>query len=59
MPNKKNTGNDTSKKKQNPPKVSSDVGNYEKHPFFVKKLNKAKEFVVKVGLPNVLVENIR
>jgi len=56
MPNKKNTGNDTSKKKVIPPKVSSDVGNYEKHPFFVKKLNKAKELIDRVGLPNVLVK---
>jgi len=28
------------------------VGNYEKHPFFVKKNNAAKEVLVKVGLPD-------
>jgi len=27
------------------------VGNYEKHPFFVKKNNEAKETLAKVGLP--------
>ena len=27
------------------------VGNYEKHPFFVKKNNEAKEMLAKVGLP--------
>ena len=31
--------------------VSDDVGNYEKHPFFVKKANAAKAFLKKVGLP--------
>ncbi len=56
MPNKKNTGNDTSKNKVVPPKVSSVVGNYEKHPFFVQKLNKAKELIDRVGLPIVLVK---
>ncbi len=27
------------------------VGNYEKHPFFVKKNNAATEFLLNVGLP--------
>ena len=31
--------------------VSHEVGNYEKHPFFVKKKNEAKAFLTKVGLP--------
>jgi len=43
------------KKKINPKKlfgvIDPKVGNYEKHPFFVKKANEAKEFLKKVGLP--------
>ena len=35
--------------------VSNEVGNYEKHPFFVKKTNDAKEFLQMVGLPTPLV----
>jgi hypothetical protein len=31
--------------------VTNEVGNYEKHPFFVKKANEAKEKIKKVGLP--------
>jgi len=31
--------------------VDSKVGNYEKHPFFVKKANEAKAIIKKVGLP--------
>ena len=55
MPDQKNNGHNTSTNKRNPPKVSTEVGNYEKHPFFVKKLNKAIELIEKVGLPKVLV----
>jgi len=29
----------------------SAVGNYEKHPFFVKKANEAKELLKAVGIP--------
>jgi hypothetical protein len=32
-------------------KVDPKVGNYEKHPFFVKKANDAKELLQLVGLP--------
>jgi hypothetical protein len=32
--------------------VSDAVGNYEKHPFFVKKAALAKTYLPKVGLPN-------
>lgn len=32
--------------------VSESVGNYEKHPFFIKKANAAKALLMKVGLPN-------
>jgi len=31
------------------------VGNYEKHPFFVKKANDMKELLEKVGLPKSFV----
>jgi hypothetical protein len=31
--------------------VTNEVGNYEKHPFFVKKANEAREKIKKVGLP--------
>jgi hypothetical protein len=31
--------------------VDSKVGNYEKHPFFIKKANEAKAILKKVGLP--------
>lgn len=45
----------TSKSKS--PKVTIEVGNYGKHPFFVKKLNEAKAFIERVGLPKVAVKN--
>ena len=35
--------------------VSDHVGNYEKHPFFVKKANEEKAFLKAVGLPKELV----
>jgi hypothetical protein len=31
--------------------ISDSVGNYEKHPFFVRRRNEAKAFLKKVGLP--------
>ena len=31
--------------------VSENVGNYEKHPFFIKKLTAAKALLAEVGLP--------
>jgi hypothetical protein len=34
--------------------VSKSVGNYEKHPFFVKKANEAKALLKVVGLPKKL-----
>ena len=34
-----------------PTVTDSKVGNYEKHPFFVKKANEAKETLKAVGLP--------
>ncbi len=42
-------------KKQKPNGVvDSSVGNYEKHPFFVKKANEAKALIKEVGLPKEL-----
>lgn len=34
--------------------VSDQVGNYEKHPFFIKKANAAKNLIATVGLPKEL-----
>jgi hypothetical protein len=34
--------------------VDSKVGNYEKHPFFIKKANAAKALLKAVGLPKQL-----
>ena len=34
--------------------IDPSVGNYEKHPFFVKKANEMKELINKVGLPKDL-----
>jgi hypothetical protein len=34
--------------------VDNNVGNYEKHPFFVKKANAAKALLKAVGLPKQL-----
>jgi hypothetical protein len=46
------------KKKINPKelfgKIDPNVGNYGKHPFFVKKANEAKAFLKAVGLPKKL-----
>ncbi|MBN8673723.1 MAG: hypothetical protein J0L56_06290 [Chitinophagales bacterium] len=36
--------------------VDPKVGNYEKHPFFVKKANEAKALLKAVGLPKKLVK---
>jgi hypothetical protein len=36
--------------------VDSKVGNYEKHPFFIKKANAAKALLKAVGLPKQLVK---
>jgi len=35
--------------------VSEHVGNYEKHPFFVKKANEAKAFLKAAGLPKEMI----
>jgi hypothetical protein len=35
-------------------RISDEVGNYEKHPFFVKKANDMKEFLEKEGMPKRL-----
>jgi len=36
--------------------IDSSVGNYEKHPFFVRKANEMKELIEKAGLPKELYE---
>lgn len=36
--------------------ISDKVGNYENHPFFVKKFEKANAFLDKIGLPDFLVQ---
>lgn len=41
----------TEKKKKTFAIIDPKVGNYEKHPFFVKKANEAKELIKAVGLP--------
>ena len=41
----------TSSKKKTLAVVDPKVGNYEKHPFFVKKTNEAKALLKAVGLP--------
>jgi hypothetical protein len=38
--------------------VSEPVGNYEKHPFFIKKAKAAKELLTKVGLPKHLAKKM-
>ncbi len=46
----------SSAKSQKPPVITNDVGDYEKHPFFVKKVNEAKEFLTYAGLSNQFVK---
>jgi hypothetical protein len=36
--------------------ISEQAGNYEKHPFFVKKANEAKKTFERVGLPKVAIK---
>lgn len=58
MPSKnKNTNSSV---KSNPGiTVSPSVGNYEKHPFFVKKATAAKALLLEVGLPKELSSKVR
>ena len=44
----------SNKKKKTLAIVDPKVGNYEKHPFFVKKANAAKALLKEVGLPKQL-----
>lgn len=39
--------------------VSDSVGNYEKHPFFIKKAVAAKALLLKVGLPKQLTKKVQ
>ena len=52
MPTAKNKN--SGRKKKTFAKVDPKVGNYEKHPFFVKKANEAKALLKAVGLPKKL-----
>ncbi len=60
---KKQTANKASASKRisskgNPRIIVSDkVGNYEKHPFFVKKANEMKELIKRVGRPKFINED--
>ena len=56
MATKKKQAGKRSAKSQKPPVISNDVGNYEKHPFFVKKVNAAKEFLAHAGVPKQFVK---
>ena len=38
-------------------KVDKSVGNYEKHPFFIKKANEAKAILKTTGLPKEFVRS--
>lgn len=49
-----NKNKKTSNKKKTLAIVDPKVGNYEKHPFFVKKANEAKALLKTVGLPKKL-----
>ena len=46
--------NASSKTHESSAVVSDTVGNYEKHPFFIKKAAAAKAILLKVGLPKQL-----
>ena len=49
-----NTKPRNTKKKESPgSKISSAVGNYEDHPFFVKKADEAKKIIGRTGIPKV------
>ncbi len=51
---KNNSKSKTQPKSSSKKIVSSEVGNYEKHPFFVRKAAASKELLLKVGLPKQL-----
>ena len=48
--------NASSKTHESSAVVSDTVGNYEKHPFFIKKASAAKVVLHKIGLPKQLVK---
>ena len=51
--------NDKNNKQSKPvTTVSPTVGDYEKHPFFVKKAEEAKALLQKVGLPEQLTAKV-
>ena len=52
MPTKSKKSNITESKPNTT--ISNSVGNYEKHPFFVKKAAAVKDLLLQVGLPKQL-----
>lgn len=50
----KRASNNDKVSKKNRAVVSDSVGNYEKHPFFIKKVAAAKALLLEVGLPKQL-----
>jgi len=54
MNSKGKNSNTSSKTHKKSAIVSENVGNYEKHPFFIKKGAAAKALLLKVGLPKHL-----
>ena len=47
----------TTNKKKSHAIVDPKVGNYEKHPFFIKKANEAKALIKVVGLPKKMAKS--
>jgi hypothetical protein len=58
LKNKKGEKKEQTKTAKKGAVVSEVVGNYEKHPFFVKKALAAKELLLKVGLPKQMAKKV-
>lgn len=58
MPSKSKKSNNTVEQKPTTT-VSKSVGNYEKHPFFIKKAATAKALLSEAGLPKQLTGKVR
>lgn len=57
LKNKNISKKETSTKKINA-MITDSIGNYEKHPFFIKKATAAKTLLLKVGLPKQLTKKV-
>ena len=55
----KNTKSDNATESKPTTTVSNSVGNFEKHPFFVKKAATAKALLLELGLPKELTSKVR